>query len=87
MNYEKELSSTVETHCVSCVSRYAAINLVKKADKEIAELKDFCIWLTGCGYDFTQHKYFNEKRDRLLLSHTATGSESSEVESPPNHKE
>ena len=32
----------------------------------IAELEDFCIWLTGCGYEFTQHEYFNEQRDRLL---------------------
>ena len=33
---------------------------------KILELQDFCIWLTGCGYDFTQHKYFNEQRDKLL---------------------
>ena len=32
----------------------------------IGELKDFCIWLTGCGYDFCQHDYFIEQRDRLL---------------------
>jgi|AntAceMinimDraft_16_1070373.scaffolds.fasta_scaffold09961_6 hypothetical protein len=33
----------------------------------IDELADFCIWLTGCGYEFTQHKYFNEQRDKLLI--------------------
>jgi hypothetical protein len=32
----------------------------------IGELKDFCIWLTGCGYDFCQHDYFIQQRDRLL---------------------
>lgn len=30
------------------------------------ELKEFCIWLTGCGYDFTQHEYFITQRDKLL---------------------
>jgi len=37
------------------------------------ELIDFAIWMTGCGYDFCQHKYFCEQRDKLLkgqaLSH------------------
>ncbi len=33
---------------------------------QIDEVKDFAIWLTGCGYDFGQHKYFCEKRDKLL---------------------
>lgn len=37
-------------------------------DKLISELQDFCIWLTGCGYEFTQHEYFNEQRDKLLKS-------------------
>ena len=32
----------------------------------IEELQDFCIWLTGCGYDFCQHDYFIEQRDKLL---------------------
>jgi len=32
----------------------------------ISELKDFAIWMTGCGYDFTQHPYFCEQRDKLL---------------------
>lgn len=41
--------------------------LSKPKDSEIIEeLKDFCIWLTGCGYDFTQHEYFNKQRDKLL---------------------
>ncbi|MCP3681782.1 MAG: hypothetical protein GY861_03745 [bacterium] len=34
--------------------------------KEIEELKDFCVWLTGCGYDFCKHEYFCKMRDKLL---------------------
>ncbi len=30
------------------------------------ELIDFAIWMTGCEYDFCQHKYFCEQRDKLL---------------------
>ena len=33
---------------------------------EVKELKEFAIWMTGCGYDFTQHEYFIQKRDELL---------------------
>jgi len=36
------------------------------AANEIDELKDFAIWMTGCGYEFTQHEYFCEQRDKLL---------------------
>jgi hypothetical protein len=32
----------------------------------IGELQDFCIWLTGCGYNFCQHDYFCKQRDKLL---------------------
>lgn len=38
------------------------------AAQTIEELQDFAIWMTGCGYDFCQHKYFNEQRDKLLKS-------------------
>jgi len=34
----------------------------------IDELQDFAIWMTGCGYEFTQHEYFIEQRDKLLKS-------------------
>jgi len=30
------------------------------------QLKNFAIWMTGCGYDFTQHEYFCQQRDKLL---------------------
>ena len=36
------------------------------AAEMIAELQDFAIWLTSCGYDFTQHDYFIKQRDKLL---------------------
>ena len=35
------------------------------ADKELNELREFAIWLTGCGYDFTQHEYFIKNRHLL----------------------
>ncbi len=38
----------------------------KKLKKDYEELKELAIWMTGCGYDFTQHGYFIEKRDKLL---------------------
>jgi len=31
------------------------------------KLQDFAIWMTGCGYDFCQHEYFNKCRDELLI--------------------
>jgi hypothetical protein len=39
---------------------------LRSAAQAIDDLKDFAIWMTGCGYDFCQHKYFCKKRDELL---------------------
>ena len=39
-----------------------AVFIARKADKKIAEIQDFAIWLTGCGYDFTQHEYYLKNR-------------------------
>ena len=39
---------------------------LKEKDERIAELEDFAIWMTGCGYDFCQHPYFVKMRDKLL---------------------
>jgi len=36
------------------------------AKNRIEELQELAIWMTGCGYDFTQHEYFCEQRDKLL---------------------
>ena len=33
---------------------------------KLEETQEFAIWLTGCGYDFTQHEYFCKQRDKLL---------------------
>lgn len=40
---------------------------LNNAAKTIDDLKDFVIWMTGCGYDFRQHDYFRKKRDELFL--------------------
>jgi len=37
-----------------------------KAAQEIDDLRDFAIWMTGCGYDFARLEYFRKQRDRLL---------------------
>ncbi len=42
------------------------VDLITVIGNERDELKDFAIWMTGCGYDFSQHEYFREKRDELL---------------------
>ncbi|MGK0447552.1 MAG: hypothetical protein ACJA2M_001329 [Polaribacter sp.] len=34
------------------------------------ELQDFAIWMTGCGYDFTQHEHF--LKNRYLLTPCCT---------------
>lgn len=41
-------------------------NVCSEYQDEIDKLKDFAIWMTGCGYEFTKHKYFCEQRDKLL---------------------
>jgi hypothetical protein len=43
--------------------------------EKVAELQDFAIWMTGCGYDFCQHDHFIKMRDKLLLDHVASESE------------
>ncbi len=35
--------------------------------QKISELQELVIWMTGCGYDFTQHSYFIEQRNKLVL--------------------
>jgi len=49
-----------------CYKHAILTSRIVKQSKLIAELKDFAIWMTGCGYDFCQHEYFNEQRDKLL---------------------
>ena len=41
---------------------------LRNAAQAIDDLRDFALWMTGCGYDFCQHEYFIKKRDELLIS-------------------
>ena len=31
-------------------------------DEKVKQLQELAIWMTGCGYDFTQHDYYLENR-------------------------
>jgi hypothetical protein len=33
--------------------------------KKIEQLQELAIWMTGCGYDFTDHQYFLDNRHLL----------------------
>ena len=44
-----------------------AAAMLRQQQAEIEALKDFAIWMTGCGYDFRQHIYFNEFYDEFLM--------------------
>ena len=35
--------------------------------KKYEELQELTVWMTGCGYDFTQHSTFLEKQHLLSL--------------------
>ena len=45
---------------------YDLANKLNSAATAIDDLKNFVIWMTGCGYDFCQHEYFCKERDELL---------------------
>ena len=42
------------------------LTTIKDSRRKMLALREFAIWMTGCGYDFPQHKYFCEQRDKLL---------------------
>ena len=44
-------------------------------EAQVNDLKAFAIWMTGCGYDFTQHQYFIDQRDKLFKSDNQTKEE------------
>jgi len=46
-------------------------------------LQSFCIWLTGCGYDFCQHDYFIKQRDTLLKDYEVGAFEEAELPKEP----
>lgn len=36
--------------------------------EKLKELQDLAIWMTGCGYDFTQHEHFLKNKHLLTLT-------------------
>ncbi len=58
--------STIVIEDVSYEVPSEVADLLHSVSVERDELKDLAIWMTGCGYDFTQHEYFCKKRDELL---------------------
>ena len=49
------------------VDKWDLVTIIEKQQAEIEALKDFAVWMTGCGYDFCQHEYFIKCRDELLI--------------------
>lgn len=56
----------VRPHSHEMARAVETIKVLEANAKTIEQLQDFCIWLTGCGYDFCQHDYFIQQRDKLL---------------------
>lgn len=50
----------------TCKELLKAKKRIDELENALKETKDFCIWLTGCGYDFAIHDYFIKMRDKLL---------------------
>ena len=48
---------------------------IAELEAQVNDLKAFAIWMTGCGYDFTQHQYFIDQRDKLFKSDNQTKEE------------
>jgi len=49
---------------MDCHGKYAE----KPQQQSEADLQEFAIWMTGCGYDFTQHEYY--MKNKHLLTNT-----------------
>lgn len=60
------IECTCGNHSAVCV--YCMEDEIDRLTEENERLKDFAIWMTGCGYDFCQHPYFIKERDELLKS-------------------
>ena len=63
--------STCLDDCILSRDITHAITTIEQLQSRVNELQDFCIWLTGCGYDFCQHDYFIQQRDKLLKDYKA----------------
>ena len=61
-----ELADKLDTKGSSFLEVEAANMLRQQADN-IHELQNLVIWMSGCGYDFKQHSYFNDCMDSLVL--------------------
>ena len=61
-----ELADYITVNEIRTVTIDMVANMLRQQQSEIEALKDFAIWMTGCGYDFRQHIYFNECFDKLL---------------------
>ena len=64
-NELRKAARAVFLACEEPVAKDISDRLNNAADT-IDELRDFAIWMTGCGYEFCQHEYFCKKRDELL---------------------
>ena len=66
---ENEIGEPLYTHQYERPYNKVLVPCDKLAEMqaEIEALKDFAIWMTGCGYDFRQHIYYNECFDKLLM--------------------
>jgi len=40
---------------------------IERLKENFKDLQELCVWMTGCGYDFSQHSYFKEKQHLLSL--------------------
>ena len=61
-----ELADCIEFDAPIMGINKEAATMLRQQQAEIEALKDFAIWMTGCGYDFHQHIYFNEFYDKSL---------------------
>jgi len=61
-----ELADCIEFDAPIMGINKEAATMLRQQQAEIEALKDFAIWMTGCGYDFHQHIYFNEFYDKFL---------------------
>ena len=61
-----------DTLCLTCYglafSRTTTPDRINSLKAHVEALQDLAIWMTGCGYDFTQHKFYMDRRHLLVQS-------------------
>jgi hypothetical protein len=55
---------------------------VSELQAEVERLKELVIWMTGCGYDFTQHDFYNKEMQGLIWSEQVSLPGDSDIEPP-----